>query len=168
MITLDRDQLTNILAENINLFSNFPVVENYCNIQNLPQGAEGFRRLTQEIEASKDLYDLIARCISSEFKIDKDNYIIENGFQLSSLIAQKKVEISDGEKTWIQNIEKIEEALKGACCSTRHALVHEANACYSDLINQCNDQWIFIKNLKKSLNVSKITFKLPDNSKKQV
>ena len=121
MITLDRDQLTNILAENINLFSNFPVVENYCNIHNLPQGSEGFRRLTQEIEASKDLYGLIARCISSEFKIDKDNFIIENGFQLSSLIAQKKVEISDGEKTWIQNIEKIEEALKGACCSTRHA-----------------------------------------------
>ena len=168
MITLNRDQLTNILSENINLFSKFPVVENYCNIQHLPVGAAGFQRLTQEIEASKDLYDLIARCISNDFKIEKDNFHIINGFQLSSLIAENKLEISDGEKTWIQNLEKIEEALKNSCCSTRQALMHEANACYSDLINQCNDQWIFVKNLKKSLNVSKITFKLPNNSEKQV
>ena len=168
MITLDREKLTNILVENISMFSSFPVVENYCNIRELPIGAEGFIRLKSEIEASDELHGLISKCISSNFIIDNGNFEILNGCQLAQLIRSKSIEISDGEETWIKNLENIETALKSACCSTRNSLMYEANACYSDLISQCGPDWIFVKNLKKYLNVPIITFKLPDNKEKQV
>ena len=167
MITLDRTKLTNILVENIDMFSNFAIVQNYCNTRELPSGAEDFLRLTQQIESSKDLHDLIAKCISSNFKLDK-NFEILNGFQLATLIRNMSIEISEGEESWIQNLERIQEALKSACCSTRHSLSQEGNSCYAALINQCSSDWIFVKNLKESLNVNKITFKLPDNSEKNV
>lgn len=168
MIKLDREQLTKLLVDNIELFHKFPVVENYCNIRELPIGAEGFVRLVSEIENSQELHDLISKSISTNFEIDKENFDILNGFQLASLIRSNNIEISEGEETWIKNLERIEEALKSSCCSTRHMLMTEANACYADLINQSSSDWIFVKNLKQSLSVSSITFRLPDNSNKKV
>jgi hypothetical protein len=168
MIKLDREKLTNLLVENIELFSDFPAVTNYCNIRELPIGAEGFVRLVSEIENSKELHDLIAKTISSDFEIDKENFDILNGFQLASLVRSNNIEISEGEETWIKNLERIEEALKSSCCSTRHALMTEASACYADLINQSSSEWIFVKNLKQFLSVNSITFRLPDNTNKQV
>ena len=168
MITLKKHNLEKLLKANIQMFSDFPSVMDYLKDKESPEGPEKFRDLVREIESSKELYDLIARCVSSDFRIEDEGLEISTPFQLSNLIRSKSVQISDGEETWISTIEKLEESMKSSCCSTRAAITDEAYACYEDLIRQCDETWIFVKNIKAATNVSKIVFLAKDRTQKQV
>lgn len=169
MVKLDREQLTSILVNNLALFTGFPVVENYSHTHNSSSGTKSYVNLTKEIENNPKLYQLVTQCIHSDFEIDKSNHDFFTGFELATFIKDNSIKISEGESSWIDNLNKIKESLNnGACCSTKKALEIEANFCYSDLISQCDSEWVFIKNIKQFLGVDTITFRLPDNTKKNV
>jgi len=169
VINLNREQLTSMLVNNLALFTDFPVVENYCHTHNSSSGAKAYVGLVREIEGNPELYQLVTQCTHSDFEIDKSNHDFFTGFELATFIKDNSIKISEGESSWIDNLNKIKESLdNGACCSTRKALEMEANFCYSDLISQCDSEWIFIKNIKEFLDVNTITFRLPDNTKKNV
>jgi len=169
MTKLSREELTSILVNNQSLFSDFPAVENYCNAYSFNGGGVTYIKLIEELDKSNDLYKLVEKCTQHAFEMDKSTYVIFTGFDLESLIRECAIEISDGENTWISNLERVKSALdQGACCSTKNSLLHEADSCYSDLINQCDSNWIFIKNLKKFLNADTISFRLPNNTVKNV
>ena len=168
MIVLNKNSLEKLLNANIQMFSGFPSVMDYLKEQHGPQGPEKFRDLVREIKASKEFHDLIVKCVSSDFTIEDEGLEIATPFQLSNLIRSKSVQISDGEETWISTIEKLEQSMKSSCCSTRAAIAEEAYACYEDLIRQCDETWIFVKNIKAATNVSKIVFLMKDKTQKQV
>jgi hypothetical protein len=169
MIKLNKDHLTSIVSENLALFSNFPVVGNYCDTKHLPQSSEAYLKLIQQIQENEGLKNIIKQCLQCDFEIDTSVYEISTGFELASLIKNNSIEISEGEDTWISNLQRIKNALDaGACCSTRRSLANESDSCYTDLINQCDSNWIFIKNLKKFLKVDTIIFKTPNDKEKNV
>ena len=169
MLNLTRDHLTSVIAENLALFSEFPVAVNYCNTKDSHQSSENYLLLVNEIKNNQDLRNILKKCLHSDFEINNKTHEFSSGFELSFFIKNNSIEISEGEDSWISNLERVKLALDGgACCSTRNSLIHEGDACYSDLINQCNSDWIFIKNLKKFLNADTISFRLPDNTVKNV
>jgi hypothetical protein len=171
MINLDREALTNLLAANRNSFSEFPVVESFCSSLDVPTESLGehYSILVKEISSMPKLKRAIEECVRAPFEIDSSNYDIANGAELYALIRKHSIVISEGEETWIGNLEKIHSSLQGgACCSARAALSAEADACYLDLITQCDSSWIFVKNIKNFVNAETLTFRIQDGTSKMV
>ena len=163
MISLDREALTNLLVANRNSFSEFPVVESFCLSLDLPTELRGehYSILVKEISSMPKLKRAIEECVRAPF--------IANGAELYALIRNHSIVISEGEETWIGNLEKIHSSLQGgACCSARAALSAEADACYLDLITQCDSSWIFVKNIKNFVNAETLSFRIQDGTSKTV
>jgi hypothetical protein len=171
MINLDREALTNLLVANRHSFSEFPVVESFCvSLDSLPESrGEDYSILVKEIRSTPKLKLAIEECVRAPFEIDSSNYDIANGAELYALIRNHSIVISEGEETWIGNLERVYSSLQGgACCSTRAALMSEATECYRDLINQCDSSWIFIKNIKNFVDAKTLSFRAPDGTSKTV
>ncbi len=172
MILLNRNKLTQLLVANRENFSEFPSVESFCAALDTPnQGPKGehYALLVKEVNSAPKLKRAIEECVQAPFEIDTSNYEIFNGAELYVLIRNNSITISEGEETWIGNLERIDQSLKeGACCSARASLAHEANACYADLVSQCDSSWIFIKNIKDFVNAESLSFHLEGGNSKIV
>lgn len=153
-------------------FSDFPPVESFCAAQKTStQDSKGehYYLLVKEIHSVPKLKRAIEELVRAPFEIDTSNYEIFNGAELYVLIRNNSIAISEGEETWIGNLERVHRSLKeGACCSTRAALASEANACYKDLITQCDSSWIFVKNIKDFVNAESLSFHLEGGNSKIV
>ena len=162
MITLDRESLTNLLIANREDFSEFPIVEAFCVAPNpSAQDSRGklYALLVAEISSESKLKRAIEQCVGAPFQIDASTYEIFNGAELCALIRDNSITISEGEETWIGNLERIQQSLKeGACCSARSSLTHETHACYADLVNQCDSSWIFVRNIKDFVSAESLSF----------
>tara|TARA_R100000008_G_scaffold58206_1_gene36124 strand:+ start:2774 stop:3283 length:510 start_codon:yes stop_codon:yes gene_type:complete len=169
MITLTRKTLTNLLNANKQIFINFPLVEAYCAVQTLPESQVHFSQLVSEATSNPEFRGKIEECLGSSFELDNEVYEIMNGVELVYIIRNNNITISEGEESWISNLERIRDTLQGgACCSTRAALNQEGRHCYEDLVNQCDSDWIFVKNIKSSVGASKIIFHYHDDRFKTV
>jgi|TARA_R110000824_G_scaffold1118_1_gene6074 hypothetical protein len=171
MINLSREALTNILIANRDSFSEFPIVESFCVTHESANSAIGghYAILVKEINSVPKLKRAIEECVRAPFEIDTSNYEIFSGIELCTLIRNNPIIISEGEETWISNIERVHDSLKkGACCSTKAALTREADACYTDLVSQCDSSWIFIKNIKDFVNAESLSFHLQGATSKTV
>tara|TARA_B100000424_G_C22901826_1_gene479615 strand:+ start:466 stop:975 length:510 start_codon:yes stop_codon:yes gene_type:complete len=169
MISLDRQTLTNVLNANKNSFESFDSSKNYCSSLNQPESCYLFVKLLKSIESEPLFKQKIEETLKSPFKIDYQTVEIKNGLELVDIIRRFKLEISEGEETWIKNLERVRDTLKnGACCATRAALNEEGRFCYEDLVNQCDSNWVFVKELKSCLEASSIIFHYSNDTQKQV
>jgi len=162
MIELKKEQIKNLISQNINEFKDFPVAEKFATASNESQHL-AYKDFSDSLRSNKELYGFISKIIGGEFTLNNEEYSFSSPFELANFIDSNNIEISEGESTWINNILKIQESLKGACCSTKANLINESKHCYEDLINQCDEDWVFVKNIKKTLSTqstSEISVKL--------
>tara|TARA_R110000824_G_scaffold88360_16_gene217313 strand:+ start:2748 stop:3248 length:501 start_codon:yes stop_codon:yes gene_type:complete len=166
MIKFNKESITNFFRANVQNFKNFPVVEEFLrNSDSLSQ----YLRLRNELDTHPIFRKLFITLLNiKDFEIDDGALEIKHGSQLSQLIKDNSIEISESEETWINNLDRITTALKGACCSTRQALSQELNHCYDDLVSQSNSDWIFVKNIKAFAGVKKILFTTSDGQSKEL
>tara|TARA_Y100000592_G_C5371336_1_gene268688 strand:- start:210 stop:710 length:501 start_codon:yes stop_codon:yes gene_type:complete len=166
MVKLTKNDVIAFFRNNEKSFENYPVVANFLkdvSSWNL------FNDLCNEVTQSQGLHAQIAALLgTTSFEIENEVLEIKNGFELARLVKNNSIEISEGEATWIDLLYKLDESNKSACCSTRAQILNQSNDCYNDLINQCSSEWIFVNNIKKFCNVSKIIFYQPHNTKKEV
>ena len=166
MVKLTKNDIVAFFRNNQKSFENYPVVTNFVNdvsSWNL------FNDLCSEIAKSQGLHTEIAALLGrTNFEIENEVLEIKNGFELARLVKNNSIAISDGAATWINLLYNLHESTKSACCSTRAQILKQSNDCYNDLINQCSSEWIFVNNIKKFCNVSKIIFHQPNNTKKEV
>lgn len=150
MIELKKEQIKNLISQNVNEFKDFPVVEKLVTSPNESEHL-AYKDFLDSVDSDKELYGFISKIIGGEFTLSNEDHSFSNSFELANFIDSNNIETSEGESTWINNILKIQESLKGACCSTRANLINEAAHCYEDLVNQCDEDWVFIKSIKKNL-----------------
>lgn len=166
MIKLNKERITNFFRANRQNFKNFPVVEEFLRSSD---SLSEYFRLRNEFDTNPIFRKLFITLLNIEdFEIDDEVLEIKNGFQLSSLIKDGSIEVSDGEASWINNLDKIGVALQGACCAARQALKGEADHCYDDLVSQSNSDWIFVKNIKAFAGVEKILFITSNGQRKEL
>jgi hypothetical protein len=150
MIELKKEQIKNLISQNIDEFKDFSVAEKFATAPNESEHL-AYKDFSDSVRSDKKLYGFISKIIGGEFTLNNEEYSFSSPFELANFIDSNNIEISEGESTWINNILKIQESLKGACCSTKANLINESTHCYVDLINQCDEDWVFVKNIKKIL-----------------
>jgi hypothetical protein len=124
-----------------------------------------------QIDSKTGIYDFILNRFSlTDVSVDTlaEGEIIPSPTALVTLIRKHDIPLSNGEKTWIHNIEESVRVAKTACCSNKANLLREARVCYLDLIKSCDSNWLFVKNIKEALKIDNITFKSDNEVIKKV
>tara|TARA_Y100001937_G_scaffold109591_1_gene154407 strand:+ start:33030 stop:33533 length:504 start_codon:yes stop_codon:yes gene_type:complete len=157
MLELEKHQIKNLISLNVSMFSDFPVAENFANSAKEIESL-AYVKLIEELDNNKELYNLIVSLTGSDFKLQNSPHSFDSPFSLANFINENNIQISEGEKTWINTITTIQESLGGVCCSAKKQLLKEADLCYEDLVNQCDSEWIFVKNIKEALSTEGLIF----------
>ena len=135
------------------------------------QCTEEFGNFKNQIDSKTGIYDFILNRFSlSEVSVDPlvEGEIIPAAGALVAIVRKHNIPLSEGEASWIDNME---EPLKGAttaCCSSKAGLLREARVCYLDLVDNCDSNWLFVKHIKKALSIESITFKAENEILKTV